>query len=445
MSDNNTVWLEGMFITPQHFQQHDRYFHAHVRDWITNCFGEVWGFKKLEIDQTQYRVGRLRIMQAEGVFRDGTPFRCEQELTLQVPAGTVNKKVYLALPLYRPAQVNVLRNASPTVRYTSFAGDVIDEASDDNDIVQVEQSRLNLSLHLEGGHLTSYTLLPLVQVREIHSDGSLILDPGYIPPALDISVSPVLHEQLSELTALMTQRSRQCCQRLQGGADAQSRQMHVLDLLWLQTLNRWQPWFSTVTRDSNMTPGAMFRELAMCLGDLLALLSEPVPELPVFDHGEPEPSLSVLFRSLRRVISSVADDRVLVLNWDASQFEQKRLLLLEDLGPERLQSGRVVLGVQSSVGVMSTGQRFVNASKLAGSRRIETLVCSALPGIRMVQLPVAPAELQPRQDMVYFDVNRSDPLWLELIANGDRLTIHIDERLPDVELTLYVIRGGERF
>ena len=443
MSDHNIVWLEGMFITPQHFQQHDRYLHAHVRDWMFSCYGEVWGFKHLKIDQDQYRVGRLRIMGLTGVFRDGTPFHSDEELTLQIPPGTVNKKVYLALPLYRPSQVNVARNASPTIRHTSFAADVIDEASDDNDIVQVEQSRLNLSLHLEGSHLTSYTLLPVIHVRELHSDGSLIIDRGFIPPALDISVSPMIQEQLSELTALMAQRSRQCCQRLQGGADAQSRQMRVLDLLWLQTLNRWQPWFGTVSRDAGMSSGAMFRELSMCLGDLLALLTEPLPDLPVFDHGDAGPSLSILFRSLRRVLSSVADDRVLVISWGADEFKNRRLLVLEDPGPERMQSGRVVIGAKSNLGVMVTGQRFVNASKLAGRRRIDTLVCSALPGIRMVQLPVAPAELQPKQDVVYFEVNRSDPLWQELMANGDQLVIHIDERLPDIELMLYVIRGGE--
>nr|WP_283777821.1 type VI secretion system baseplate subunit TssK [Sansalvadorimonas sp. 2012CJ34-2] len=435
--------MEGMFITPQHFQQHDRYFHSHVRDWITSCFGDIWGLKKLEIDQEQYRVGRLRIMSVSGVFQDGTPFHSDQELSLQIPAGTVNKKVYLALPLYRPAQVNVARNAPPTVRHTSYAADVIDEASGDNDIVQVEHSRLNLSLHLEGSQLTAYTLLPVIHVRELHSDGSLIIDGSFIPPALDIAVSPVLQEQLSELTALMTQRSRQCCQRLQGGADAESRQMRVLDLFWLQTLNRWLPWFGTVARDAGMSAGAMFRELGMCLGDLLALLSEPLPELPYFDHSNPGPSVSVLFRSLRRVLSSVADDRVVVINWDNTEFANRRLMLLEDPDPERMQSGRIVLGVQSSLGVVATGQRFVNASKLAGKRRIDTLVCSALPGIRMLQLPMAPGELQPKQDVVYFEVNRSDPLWQELISNGDQLVIHIDERLPDVELTLYVIRGGE--
>ncbi|WP_281647494.1 type VI secretion system baseplate subunit TssK [Parendozoicomonas sp. Alg238-R29] len=440
ISASNTVWLEGMFITPQHFQQHDRYMHSFIRDWMNSRFGESWGVRSLDIDKSQYQVGRVRIMSVQGVFPDGTPFVSPEELILQIPPGTVNKKVYLAVPLYRPGQVNTVRNASPTIRYTSFSADVVDDCSSDNDVISIEQCRLNLSLQLEGWDMSCYSLIPVLDIREVHSDGSLVVNSSFVPPCLDVSASPVILEQLNELLALIVQRSRQACQRLQAGAQAKSRQMRVLDLLWLQTLNRWQPWFAT---SSNMSCVDMHRELAMCLGDILALMPEPLPDIPSFNHSDPGPSMLVLFRSLRRVLSSMADERVLVIEWNYDQFAEKRLLVLEEDGSERLQSGRVVLGVKSSLGVVMTGQRFVNASKLVGSRRIDELVCSALPGIRLEQMPVAPAELQSQPDIAYFEVDRSDSLWRELTSAADRLVIHIDERLPDVELTLYVIRTGD--
>ena len=156
-SSDNTVWLEGMFITPQHFQQHDRYMHSFVREWMDSRFGDSWGIRSLSIDTSQFQVGRVRVMSVQGVFADGTPFLSSGELTLQIPPGTVNKKVYLALPLYRPGQVNTARDAAPTLRYTSFSADVVDDCSADNDVVAVEQCRLNLSLQLEGGDMTCYT------------------------------------------------------------------------------------------------------------------------------------------------------------------------------------------------------------------------------------------------------------------------------------------------
>ena len=438
-NSHNTVWLEGMFITPQHFQQHDRYMHSFVREWMGSRFGDIWGIRSLEIDAFQYRIGRVRVMSVQGVFADGTPFLSSSELTLQIPPGTVNKKVYLALPLYKPGQVNTARDAAPTLRYTSFSVDVVDDCSADNDVIAVEQCRLNLSLQLEGGDMSCYTLIPLLEIRELNSDGTLVTDSSFVPPCLDVSASPVILEQCNELLALMIQRSRQACQRLQGGAQSKSRQMRVLDLLWLQTLNRWQHWFAA---SFNMSCADMYRELAMCLGDILALVPEPLPPIPQFTYSDPGPSMLVLFRSLRRVLSSVADERVIVVEWNRDRFAKERLLMLEDEGPERLNTGRVVLAVKSSLGVVTTGQRFANASKLAGSRRINELVCSALPGVRLEQMPVAPAELQSQPDMAYFEVDLSDYLWQELVSVSDRLVIHIDERLPDVELTLFVIRTG---
>ena len=442
-TDSNTVWLEGMFITPQHFQQHDRYLHDHIKNWMGNLFGECSGLRNLEIDQGQLRAGSVRVMKVQGVFPDGTPFVSEREISLQVPEGTVKRKVYLALPLYRPGQVNVGRNAPMTMRYTSFSGDVIDESTSDNDLVSVEQSRLNFSLQLEGNDLSCYTLLPLLEVMEMHNDGAIVINSSFIPPCLDIAASPVLVGQLTELTAVMVQRSRQACQRLQAGVQSQSRQMRVLDLLWLQTLNRWMPWFNSYTAGSTLSTADLFRWLSMCLGDLLALMPEPLPDLPVFNHNAPGPGLQTLLRSLKRALSNLVDERVMVLSWNKDQFAQRRLMILEESGTERLANGRMVLGVHSNAGVSQVSQRFVNASKMCGKSRIETLLCSALPGIRLERLPVAPAELQSLPDMLYFEVDRSDPLWQELMRTEDQLTIHIDERLPDVDLTLYVIRTGD--
>ncbi len=439
-AEHNTVWLEGMFIAPQHFQQHDRYQQSLIRDWFSSRCGDNWGLKALELDLAQFKVGRIRVLAAQGVLPDGTLFSLSEELSLQIPPGSINKQVYLAIPLYRRGQVNIARDAAPTVRYTSFSVEVVDEASGDNDVLAVEQCRLNLSLQLEGADLSCFSLVPLVVIREVQSDGSLILDSSFVPPCLDISVSSVLKDQRNELEALMVQRSRQACQRLQVGAQTKSRQMRVLDLLWLQTLNRWLPWFSAC---SHMACEDIFRELAMCLGDILALIQEPLPELPVFDQGNPGPPMLVLFRSLRHVLSSAAIDRVLMLDWDKSEFSESRLLKLQDAGPERLREGRMILGVSSSLGLVAIGQRFINASKMAGSRRIVSLVCSALPGIRMEQMSVAPAELQAQPDMVYYEIDGSDPLWKEMVATQDQLTMHVDERFPDITLTLFVIRQGD--
>ena len=41
------VWSEGIFITPQHFQQFERYLESGLRQLAVSQEGHFWGFSSL--------------------------------------------------------------------------------------------------------------------------------------------------------------------------------------------------------------------------------------------------------------------------------------------------------------------------------------------------------------------------------------------------------------
>ena len=48
---SKTIWSEGMFLRPQHFQQHDRYMEAHIEERCSPLRPYAWGVRELEISQ----------------------------------------------------------------------------------------------------------------------------------------------------------------------------------------------------------------------------------------------------------------------------------------------------------------------------------------------------------------------------------------------------------
>ena len=65
---NKVVWSEGLFLRPQHFQQHDRYVESLVEGRAGPLQNHSWGFTSLTIDRDQLGIGKFAIATASGIF-----------------------------------------------------------------------------------------------------------------------------------------------------------------------------------------------------------------------------------------------------------------------------------------------------------------------------------------------------------------------------------------
>ena len=86
---NRVIWSEGMFLRPQHFQQHDRYLEHLVDARCRGLRSHDRGFAQIKIDQGQLAVGKITLNQCSGLFPDCTPFDLpgDDELPLPLDVG----------------------------------------------------------------------------------------------------------------------------------------------------------------------------------------------------------------------------------------------------------------------------------------------------------------------------------------------------------------------
>ena len=69
---NRVVWLEGMFLRTQHFQQQDRWVEALVRDRTAALRPHAWGLTEGAINRNLLGTGQFALANGSGVFEDGT-------------------------------------------------------------------------------------------------------------------------------------------------------------------------------------------------------------------------------------------------------------------------------------------------------------------------------------------------------------------------------------
>lgn len=185
------VWTEGMFLRPQHFQQLERHWEQYIRLRCEPFQSFFWGFDELEIDRELLALGKVALLAASGVMRDGTPFNlahiqdCPEPF--DVPADAKDQCVVLALLLWRGGAEEVSFGAP---EHTELARYVVreHEVADTNTVALgpalLQTGRLNVRLMLETELTGDWQALGVIHVIERTSNGALLVDDSYIPPRL---------------------------------------------------------------------------------------------------------------------------------------------------------------------------------------------------------------------------------------------------------------------
>ncbi|USD66645.1 type VI secretion system baseplate subunit TssK [Vibrio sp. SCSIO 43136] len=428
-----------MFIAPQHFQQQERYSQQYVHQYVGMTGSrELSGVSELEIESNYLKLGKIGIVHCSGIFADGTPFHSRSELLLDIPQGTVNKVIYLALPLSVEGE-NEYGEKPARKRYSISQSNLFDASDNDQSAVEATLAEPNLRLVLEDEELTGLATIAVAKVLERREGGEVVLDKSFIPDAIQLGASSLLKERLKELNLLAQSRAVNVSQRIGAGQQTKSDISLMREFMWLQTLNRWIPWLHL----SHENPHTLVADLYMGLVTFSS-------ELETFNLGVAQPPAPMekvamqqlfgdLFSQLRDKLSVVQSDNVMEFSWDANLFEKRRLLrvALPNLG--QLESRRFVISVMSSVGSAALSQVFPSACTLSGLSLIADLVRNSQSGIKISPLPVAPNELKAQADVAYFEIETSHEYWLSMKHQREPLALHVDNRIPDVSIKLYAL------
>lgn len=440
-----TIWSEGLFLEPQHFQQHDRFIEHLVRSHgrATQAWG--WGWVACTLDEVALGLGKVAISSAFGVLPDGTSFSFPDDAPLppplDVPAGTRDEVVMLALPLARygakeiDVEGNPANGLSNGLRYIATDTTVVDVTTSTDRVAEMRVGTPNLRLVRASEATDSYATLGLARVAERRADNRVLLDSRYIPPMLHALAHPQLLGFVQELAGLLHQHGDRLAARIaQPGRGGVSE---IADFLLLQTLNRFEPQFVHLLQVPLLHPERVYR-LAIALAGDLATFDErrrTLTWLP-YRHDDLEASFEPVMRELRQLLSQMREPDAVAIELQNRKLGV-RVAVISDL--ELVRSAGFVLAVNAQMSGDALRMRFPTQVKIAPADRLRDLVTLQLPGIGLRALPVAPRQLPFHAGFTYFELDRGGELWKQLEQTGN-LAMLIAGEFPGLELEFWAIR-----
>ena len=441
---NKVVWTEGMFLQPQHFQQHDRYIEYQIRQRLLATIGYGWGFTSIAIDDAALALGKLSLNSAQGILPDGNAFSVPGNdaapAALDVPSDARNERVVLAVALQRPGIVESdAEQAAGSMgpRYQVAEVSVGDSNTNVDRDASVQVGRLNLRLMLERDAGEGFATLGVARVIERRADNKLVLDAQYIPPMLHAPGHPILDGYVRELCGLLHQRGEALAARLaqpgRGGV------AEIADFLLLEAVNRSQPLFMQLQQRSVLHPETLYAACLSLAGDLATFRDKRrPPAFPEYQHDDPARCFRPVIEDLRQSLSMVMEQTAIPIELQDRKYGI-RVAIIADTDLQR--NANFVLAVASQIPGEALRARFPTQVKIGPVERIRDLVNLQLPGVPLRPLPVAPRQIPYHAGFNYFELDtRNNDLWKQLESSGG-LAMHIAGEFPGLELEFWAIRA----
>ncbi|MDP2522181.1 type VI secretion system baseplate subunit TssK [Neptunomonas phycophila] len=434
------AWLEGMFIRPQHFQQQDRYVEGMVSSLNAQLTSYGWGVSELDIDESALRLGNIVIRRCRAILPDGTPINVPAEDDVPEPISlSVEDEgglIYLGLPLWRAGAKEMDRQAAPdaNARFRIDNIEVSDVVMGSRSLADVEVAGKKLSVLSQQQYHQQYSAIPIARVKLI-KNRSVILDEGFIPPALDFLAVEGLGRSLKEIHGLTHMRSEALAERIKSTSGGGSAEM--ADFLLLQLLNRYEPMLAHYLVSDQLHPQTVYQTLIQFAGEL-ATFTHPdkkVAEMPVYQHLDLEATFTALEQLLQQPLSTMLDQSAVLI-----ELSEKGFGIRVGFIPEtEIAATNFVLSVRADMPREDLRRLFPVQAKVGPIEQINNLVNRQLPGVRIEPLPVAPRQVPYYSGAVYFELDTQGQWW-NVIHASKGLALHIGNQFPGVKLELWAIK-----
>lgn len=441
---NKVIWTEGMFLQPQHFQQHDRYLGQQNQARLAATQGYGWGYLSLALDTAALNLGKIALNGASGVMPDGVAFDIPGQdaapAAFDVPADARDELVVLALALQRPgvAESDAEGDAgSMPPRYLAAEVDVGDTNVTGQRMAPLQIGRLNLRIMLARDATEGYATLGLCKVVERRADNKLVLDTSFIPPTLNCAGNEILASHMRELHGLLHQRGEALAARL--AQPGRAGVGEIADFLLLEAINRHEPLFAQLRQTSLLHPKDLYFIGVSLAGDLSTFRDRRRPaNLPAYQHDDPARCFKPLMDELRQSLSMVMEQTAIAIELQDRKYGV-RVALIPDVELQR--TAQFVLAVAAQIPGDALRARFPTQVKIGTVERIRDLVNLQLPGVTLRPLPVAPRQIPFNAGYTYFELEtRGNDMWKQLESSGG-MAMHIAGDFPGLELEFWAVRA----
>ncbi|MBI1172555.1 type VI secretion system baseplate subunit TssK [bacterium] len=441
--DSKVLWTEGLFLQPHHFQQADRYHEALIAGLARRITPYAWGVSTLELDEAALKIGQIALKTVSGLTQDGSVFRVPQAEdhppALEVPPNIKDCVVLLTVPQRRQGaqEVDLTGAEQSASRLRPDEVEVTDTMSLDRKAVTLGIGKMRMQFALAVDDLADKLAIPIARIIEVRPDREVVLDTAFIPTCLDIRAAFPLASFLRELEGLLNHRVTALAGRLSDGG-ATRGVAEIQDFLLLMVCNRVLPLIKHLGTIENVHPADFFAEGVKLAGELATFMAtdKRAPEIPAYRHDDLARTFAPLIRVLRQYLSSVLEQTAVSIPLEPRKYGISVGLIADR---KLLSTAGFVLAVKADIPDETVRRHFAGQVKIGPVEEIRQLVNSALPGIGLRPLPVAPRQIPYHAGVVYFQLEEASPYWAKMTTSGG-IAVHVSGDYPGLSMELWAIR-----
>lgn len=413
------IWAEGVFLGQQHFQQWDCYLENQQQQLIRAVAPFAWGLLHLQIDEDALLNNKFSLRKLTAVMPNSQLInydRSTSELlscTLQAMPDE-NIAIYLGIP--QNQQINGISGYQTNSLATWQAEyKPVRDLFDTNREREVLFGRLNLTVLTERDGRDAFHCLKIAEVTAAPHGGFQLVK-NFIPALLKIQASFYLQEILNSLMELTGAKIRLLNQRRNqfNGEISQFGQNDLEHFLLLQTLNRFFPLLRHWQQNLIAHPQSAFLTLIELASSLCTFTDEiSALELPLYQHDNLTESFGKLDKVLRDLLEKVMPTRMLPLKL---RRESDTLYLIDNIETSLLQRTQFYIAVFFQSDDAQWIAQFARQVKVGSARAIDSIVTSALPGVRVTHLQRPPTKLPIKAGYEYFYLEPAGNFWDQVKA-----------------------------
>lgn len=300
-------WHEGMFLSPQHFQQLQRRYEGMLSHHTTSLHPYSWGITDMGFDQLSLSDGILRIAHIKALMPDHTVVNYPEESsrsTLQIDLKTYKKeaeakslKVYFSVPEFMEGQSPVI---GEWPRYDSVEGGAVGDENIQDNVIEIPRLHPKFSLIIAETYPARYSSFPVAEVKYT-DEGFHLMD--FIPPLLHIAPQTPLHDRAVDIVQRLREKAQYLCDKWQ-------RQMGTV--LVSETAGQLRPMMKVLPlleaqlHGRTIHPVEFFDLFAFTLGELSTMRLSQVPSLlPSYNHDNLRDCLNPLMSMVENLLEHV--------------------------------------------------------------------------------------------------------------------------------------------
>lgn len=442
---NKVVWSQGLFLTPEHFQQQDRYNDFQRTRLTQELSIHGYGFSELKLNTESLLQGKIGLKQGSGILQDGTYFSMPETHNLPTmldlsKSDDVNDKcIVLAISETASSKKLISENfsQSSSKRFRKELKEVISINEGEDTTATIEVAEENFRLILEGKDQDGYECLPVARIKEKKQNGSIELDETFVPIVLNLKVSEVLWDRLQNLVSLLEHRKEKIAARVMGIDSSTTSSIH--NYLILQILNKNLAELCQLTGQQKVIPHEVYQTLIRLEAELSTFYGagRKPQTLPAYSQKQIDHCFSMVVHTIKSYLGHVLDENAYEIQLEEKGYGIK-VAHIDQV--ELFNQASFVIAAKAEMVSRELKEQLPRQIKIGSLSNIRQLVNAQLHGINLSELSVAPREVPVKKDYSYFAIDKRSPLWNESTQSRS-IAFHVSGEFPGLDIELWAIKN----